>query len=141
MAKRGTSVKRAADLLGVDSAWVRTRIDEGAISPKRAGNGRNARYALSDEEVDALRALAAARPSSPHDDSLARISKLEAERANLLARLAWEHATADANRSALDEERLRVKELTTEVAAQRTRVEQLKALSAWDRVLGRHKVV
>ena len=143
MAKPGTSVRRAAGLLAVTPKWVRARIDEGAISPKRIGRGRNGRFAISDEDLDVLRGLAApaAETAPSGEDALARIGKLEADRANLLARLAWEHATAEATQRALDEERGRVEVLTAEVSAQRTRVEQLKALSVLDRVLGRHKGV
>ena len=167
MAKQGISVKRTAELLGVSPRWVRARIAEGAISPKRAAGGRSGRYAVTDADVAVLRGLAAAPAAVPSEpaagapqsadgpqpagaqspetpvtaDALARIGKLEAERANLLARLAWEHATAEAQGKALDEERRRVDALTAEVAAQRTRVEQLKALSAWDRVIGRHKAI
>jgi hypothetical protein len=141
MAKQGTSVKQAAELLGVSPRWVRARIAEETISPKRAGGKRGGPYAISEADVEILRGLAtkSAPPAGP--DALARIGKLEAERANLLARLAWEHATADARQQAIDEEKKRVEQLTAELALQRARVEQLKALSAIDRLLGKHKAI
>jgi DNA-binding transcriptional MerR regulator len=139
MARQGTSVKRAAEQLGVTAKWIRDRIAEGAVSPERAGGGRNGRYALTDADLELLRSRAAANTERPKRDVLAKIETLEAERANLLARLAWEHATARANEQALEQERRRVEALTAEVAAQRTRVEELKALSVFDRLVGRHK--
>ena len=70
---------------------------------------------------------------------LARFTQLEGERANLLAQVAWERAIAQEQQKVLEAEHARVMELAAELELQRTRIEQLKALSAWDRVLGRHK--
>jgi DNA-binding transcriptional MerR regulator len=141
MAKQGTSVKRAAELLGISPRWIRARIADGAISPKRANGRRGGPYVLSDTDVEALRGIAAEATAQADGTALARIGQLEAERANLLARLAWEHATAEARQQAIEEEKHRVEQLTAELAAQRGRVEQLKALSLVDRVLGRHKAI
>jgi hypothetical protein len=139
MARRGTSVKRTAELLGVTPKWIRARIADSSVTPKRSGSGRNARYSLTDAEIDTLRGLAARTTADVRGDALARIDTLEAQRANLLARLSWERATAHAREEALQAERARVDQLLAELAAQRTRVEQLKALSVVDRMLGKHK--
>lgn len=72
---------------------------------------------------------------------LARISQLEADRTNLMAQVAWAKGVAQEQQKALEAERERTTKLETELAEQRLRVEQLKALSAWDRFLGRHKRV
>jgi hypothetical protein len=139
MARQGTSVKRAAELLGVTPKWVRARITDASITPKRSGSGRNTRYALTEAEIETLRGLAARPETGVRGDTLARIDTLEAQRANLLARLAWERATARAQMESLVAERARVDALMAELAAQRSRVEHLKALSVMDRVLGKHK--
>lgn len=139
MARRGTSVKRAAESLGVTPKWIRARIADSSVTPARTGRGRDARYILTDAEIETLRGLAARSASDIRGDALARIDTLEAQRANLLARLAWERATAHAREEALHAERARVEQLMAEVAAQRARVEQLKALSLVDRLLGKHK--
>jgi hypothetical protein len=81
-------------------------------------------------------------PSADGDGvALARISQLEDERANLLAQVAWERAISQEQQKTLESERTRAEQLAADLAAQRSRVEALKALSAWDRVLGRHKAV
>jgi len=72
---------------------------------------------------------------------LARYSNLEAERANLLAQIAWERALAREREAALDLEQKRSEQLALDLEAQRQRVEALKALSAWDRIRGRHKQI
>ena len=41
----------------------------------------------------------------------------------------------------LEAELARVEKLAADLETQRARVEALKALSAWDRVLGRHKAI
>jgi hypothetical protein len=139
MARQGTSVKRTAELLGVTPKWVRARIADASITPKKSGSGRNTRYALTEAEIETLRGLAARPVSGVRGDALARIDTLEAQRANLLARLAWERATARAHQESLLAERARVDGLLEELATQRSRVEQLKALSVVDRMLGKHK--
>jgi hypothetical protein len=83
-------------------------------------------------------------PEAPVEDaapetSLARISQLEADRTNLMAQVAWARGVAQEQQKALEVERQRSDRLTAELEAQRTRVEQLKALTALDRLLGRHK--
>ena len=73
------------------------------------------------------------------ETSLARISQLEADRTNLMAQVAWARGVAQEQQKALEVERQRAEKLAAELEAQRTRVEQLKALTALDRLLGRHK--
>ncbi|MDZ4168241.1 MAG: hypothetical protein U1E26_01110 [Coriobacteriia bacterium] len=156
MAKQGTSTKEAAAALGVSTKWIRARIAEGAIAPSRAG-GKRSGYVLSDADIETLRALhavktAAAEPAglpelAPEDGNvpsnavLARVSRLEADRANLLAQVAWERAIAQEQQKTLEVERARADRLADELDSQRTRIEQLKALSAWDHVRGRHKSI
>ena len=133
-------IKQAATDLGVSAKWIRTQIDADAISPKRTSSKRNARYLFLAEDLDALRSLAENDPSASGTPALlARYSKLEAERANLLAQVAWERAIAQEQQKALEAERQRAEKLTAELETQRTRVEELKSLSAWDHVMGRHK--
>ena len=72
---------------------------------------------------------------------LARYSDLQAERANLLAQVAWERALAREREAALDLEQKRNEQLAADLETQRQRVEALKALSAWDRIRGRHKKI
>jgi hypothetical protein len=147
------SVRDAAEDLGVTTRWIRAQIANGVISPGRAGNKETGRYALTAQEVEALATRAAEDPTAGGAAMLARFSQLEAERANLLAQVAWERAIAQEQQKALEAEHARVTELgaelerqraelaeeRAEVGRQRDRVEQLKSLSAWDRVRGRHK--
>ena len=137
----GLSTAQAAEDLGVPVAWVRSQVSAGAVTPARSSDKPNARYVLSGADVAALRALAAADPAAGGTAALARMSQLEAERANLLAQVAWERAIAQEQQKALEAELTRAGQLAAELERQRTRVEALKALSAWDRVLGRHKAI
>ncbi len=158
MAKRDISMKEAASELGVSAKWIRARIAEGAIRPRRAGGKGSGRYLLSEDELATLGALAnrtaaasgaSAAPASVASgdegaavtDTLARISRLEADRANLLAQVAWERAIAQEQQKALEIERERVEKLLAELDVQRARIERLKALGAWDRIMGRHKEI
>jgi hypothetical protein len=125
MARQGTSVKQAAEILGVQ--------------PKRVGSKRNGRFVLSDAEIDMLRSLTTADAAGTESSALARIERLEADRANLLAQVAWARAIAQEQQKALEFERERAEKIVAELGTQRERIEQLKALSAVDRLLGRHK--
>lgn len=73
--------------------------------------------------------------------ALARVSQLEADRTNLMAQVAWARGVAQEQQKALETERVRSEKLAADLDAQRQRVEQLKALSALDRLLGRHKQI
>lgn len=139
MARPTTSIKQAAELLGVQPKWIRKQIAEAAITPKRIGSKRNGRFVLSAAEVETLRALVAPEAAAPETSALARIERLEADRANLLAQVAWARAIAQEQQKALEFERERAEKLTAEMSVQRDRIEQLKSLSAVDRLLGRHK--
>lgn len=139
--KQSISVKQAAENLGVTTRWIRQQIAEGLIAPARVGSKRNGRFALTAADIEALTAQAAEDPSSGGPAMLARFSRLEAERSNLLAQIAWERAIAQEQQKALEIEHARIALLADELALQRMRIEQLKALSAWDRVLGRHKAI
>jgi hypothetical protein len=141
MAKRAFGIKRVAAELGVKSDWVRARIADGSVSPARGKGRRKADPVLSDADVESLRALAAEDPSTGGPALLARYSQIETERANLLAQVAWERAIAQEQQKSLELERGRAEQLATDLAEQRARVEALKALSAWDRMLGRHKAI
>lgn len=156
MAKQGLSMKEAAAALGVSTKWIRARIAEGTIRPRRAGGKGSGRYLLSEDEMATLGSMAkqtapasgtsdASASVAPDDegpavtDALARISRLEADRANLLAQVAWERAIAQEQQKALEIERERVEKLLADLDVQRARIERLKALGAWDRIMGRHK--
>lgn len=139
VAKSGVSIKQAATDLGVSAKWVRQQIDAGVIKPARSSNKRNARYQISAEELQALKLRADEDPSAGGPVLLARYNQLEAERANLLAQVAWERAIAQEQQKALQAEQQRAEKLAAELEEQRSRIEALKALSAWDRMLGRHK--
>jgi hypothetical protein len=138
---RSYNASQAANELGVPIGWVRAQITAGVVAPARSSTKRNAPYALSDTDIAALRSLAAEDPAAGGTAALARVSQLEGERANLLAQVAWERAIAQEQQKALENELARTERLTAEVNQQRTRVEALKALSAWDRMLGRQKAV
>ena len=138
---RGLSMSKAAEQLGVPVAWVRSQIAAGAVTPARSSDRPNARYVLTDTDVATLQALTADDPSAGGTAALARLSQLEAERANLLAQVAWERAIAQEQQKALETELARTEKLTAELEKQRGRNEALKALSAWDRFLGRHKAI
>lgn len=71
--------------------------------------------------------------------ALARIGQLEADRTNLMAQVAWARAVAQEQQKTLEVERQRAEKLAADLEAQRARIEQLKALSVLDRLLGRHK--
>ena len=133
------SIRQAAEDLGVTARWIRAQIAAGLISPARSGSKRNGRFLLSSADVEALATQAAEDPSAGGAAMLARFTQLEGERANLLAQVAWERAIAQEQQKALEAEHARVAQLIEDLEVQRGRVEQLKALSAWDRVLGRHK--
>jgi hypothetical protein len=81
----------------------------------------------------------AAPPADTEATALARITELEADRANLLAQVAWARGVAQEQQKALDAERERSEKLAADLEAQRSRIEELKALSVLDRLLGRHK--
>ena len=140
VSKESLSVKEAATVLDVSPRWVRARIAEGRIAPSRAGGKRTGRFTMSQDDVAVLRAVAAEMADPPKPD-LARIEQLEADRSNLLAQVAWERAITQEQGRALDAERSRIAALEADLALQRTRVEQLKALTPLDRLLGRHKAV
>ena len=135
------SIKQAAEDLGVSVRWIRAQIASELISPARAGSKRNGRFVLTAAEVDTLATRAAEDPTAGGAAMLARFTQLEGERANLLAQVAWERAIAQEQQKALEAEHARVSQLMQDLEAQRLRVEQLKALSAWDRVRGRHKSI
>ena len=135
------SAKRAAEELSVSSAWVRAQIAAGIVTPTRSSGKRNARYQLTEADVETLKDLAADDPSAGGPAVLARVSRLEAERANLLAQVAWERAIAQEQQKALEIELARTAKLAADLELQHARVEALKALSAWDRIRGRHKAI
>jgi hypothetical protein len=135
------SIRQAAEDLGETARWIRAQIATELITPMRSGSKRNGRFALSEADVEVLATKAAEDPGAGGAAMLARFTQLESERANLLAQVAWERAIAQEQQKALEAEHLRVAQLALELELQRVRVEQLKALSAWDRVLGRHKAI
>lgn len=141
MAKKGTGIKKAAEELGVSPKWIRERIAEGVVTPERAGTRNNSRFILSAADVESLRAARNADPAAGGSAVLARINRLESDRTNLLAQVAWARAIAQEQQKALEREQQRADELAEELAAQRARIERLKALSVLDRILGRHKEV
>lgn len=139
MAKNGMSIKQAAAELGVSAKWVRRQIEAGVIAPERSSAKRNARYLITADELAALKLRADEDPTAGGPALLARYNQLEAERANLLAQVAWERAIAQEQQKALAAEQQRAEKLAAELEQQRARVEALKSLSAWDRLRGRHK--
>lgn len=145
MAKSGISVRQAAEDLGVPAKWVRRHISAGTITPQREGGKSGGRFALTAAELVTLRERLSAKPrsGSPSTDTtaLARITQLEADRANLLAQVAWSRAIAQEQQKAVEVERERADRLAAEVETQRARVEALKALTVIDRALGRHKSI
>ena len=146
LAKRTVTVNAAAETLGVSAKWIRKQIAAGRITPARQGTKKGGRYLLTDAEIETLRTTAAERRGNGDGAggeavSLARLNRLEADRANLLAQVAWARAIVQEQQKALDAERERSERLVADVAEQRARIEALKALSAFDRLLGRHKSI
>jgi len=146
LAKQATTVKGAAETLGVSAKWIRRQIAAGLITPPRQGKKQGGRFLLSDADIDTLRARANKRRGAQggavgETAALARISRLEADRTNLLAQVAWARAIVQEQQKALDAERERSERLIADVAEQRERIEALKALSALDRLRGRHKSI
>lgn len=135
------STAQAAEELEVSAGWVRAQIAAGTVTPARSSAKRNARYLLSGADIETLRSIAAEDPSAGGTAALALVSRLEAERANLLAQVAWERAIAQEQQKALETELARTERLSAELDLQHARIEALKALSAWDRLIGRHKSI
>ncbi len=127
--------------MGVSPKWIRRQIKAGVIDPARSGNKRNSRFALSDADIDVLRTVLDAGGGAGSRGELARIAELESDRAELLAQVAWTRAVAQEQQKAPEAERGRSERLEAELQVQRTRIEQLKALSALHRLLGRHKAI
>jgi hypothetical protein len=135
-------INKVAAELGVKADWVRSRIADGSVTPARpTGRRRKTGPALSEADLETLRQLAAEDPAAGGPALLARYSQIEAERANLLAQVAWERAIAQEQQKSLESERSRAEKLATELDEQRKRIEALKSLSAWDRFMGRHKAI
>ena len=155
MAKRGMSIKEAATYLGVTPSWIEEQIAAGHVKPGKGRGKLSGRPYLTKSDRDKLselwsrapipevEAFGASTEELPPAVStlLARYSDLQAERANLLAQVAWERALAREREAALDLEQKRSEQLAADLETQRQRVEALKALSAWDRVRGRHKKI
>ena len=135
------STAQSAEELGVSAGWVRAQISAGAVTPARSSEKRNARYLLTEADIETLRSIAAEDPAAGGTAALALVSRLEAERANLLAQVAWERAIAQEQQKSLEAELARTERLSAELDLQHARIEALKALSAWDRFLGRHKAI
>lgn len=152
MTIRTITVREAAESLGVKPGWVRIRIADGVIQPVRAEGKGKKRYLLDADDLEVLRSWAQARTtrssksgrsvsaaSAADAHALARVVQLEEERSNLLAQVAWARALAQEQQKAIEHERERVQRLEAELRVQQSRIEALKALTVWDRLLGRHK--
>ncbi len=135
------SIAQAAKELGVSAEWIRTQVSAGRVSPMRTSGKRSARHALTDADIATLRAASAEDPAAGGIAALTVVSRLETERANLLAQVAWERAIAQEQQKALENEHARTERLSAELELQRARIEALKALTVLDRLLGKHKVV
>ena len=85
--------------------------------------------------------LSAARSALEAAGEKSRRLASEAERANLLAQVAWERAIAQEQQKSLELELARTATLSAELERQQQRIEQLKALTAWDRLRGKHKSI
>ncbi len=139
---RTVGIKQVAAELGVNAKWIRGQVAAGTVSPKRAGGKGDGRFLFTPEVVETLRlAKESEPPAGGETTAIARIARLEADRTNLLAQVAWARAVAQEQQKALEVERERAEKLAAELEAQRTRIERLKALSALDRLLGRHKAI
>ena len=135
------SIAQAAKELGVSAEWIRTQVSAGRVSPMRTSGKRSARHALTDADIATLRAASAEDPAAGGAAALTVVSRLETERANLLAQVAWERAIAQEQQKALENEHARTERLSAELELQRARIEALKALTVLDRIFGRHKAV
>lgn len=156
MAKQIMTLKEVSTYLGVTTGWVKEQVAAGKVKPRKGRGKQAGRPVFSKKDRETLKELwsrapipeVESAPGIPADELppavgtlLARYSDLEAERANLLAQIAWERALAREREKALELEQDRSRQLAEEVAVQRTRIEALKALSTWDRIRGRHKAI
>lgn len=141
LVKQGTTLKQAAEIIGVTPKWIRRQIKAGIISPERVGNKRNGTFVLSQADVQTLQGFAGSNTGLDERTALARITQLESDRSDLLVQVAWARAIAQEQQKALETEQSRSEKLQAELETQRERIEQLKALSAFDRLLGRHKAI
>jgi DNA-binding transcriptional MerR regulator len=135
------SIAQAAKELGVSAEWIRAQVNAGLVTPTRASGKRSGRQTLTDADIATLRAASAEDPAAGGVAALTVVSRLETERANLLAQVAWERAIAQEQQKALENERARTEQLAAQLDLQRSRVEALKALTVLDRIFGRHKAV
>jgi hypothetical protein len=106
---------------------------------KRTPKAAAAEPVTPNKKLAAKDAASSAKRDVPPETALARITELEADRANLMAQVAWARGVAQEQQKALDVERQRSEKLAADLEEQRARIEQLKSLSAFDRLLGRHK--
>ncbi len=126
MAKRGKKSKKGSRV--APAKLVTLKKAPGAKQRPSEAPKESAPVKAADVEV---------KPST----ALARITELESDRANLMAQVAWARGVAQEQHKALEVERSRSEKLAADLEAQRTRIEQLKALSLLDRLLGRHKEI
>ena len=131
-------------MLEVSEKWVRRQIDAGVIQVSRRGGKKRGPFMLAEADVDTLRERLNAKPPKGERaeiSAIARIEQLETDRANLLAQLAWARAIGQEQQKTIEAETERARWLDGQLAEQRARVEALKALSLFDRLLGRHKSI
>lgn len=141
LVKQGTTPKQAAEIIGVTPKWIRRQIKAGIISPERVGNKRNGTFMLSEADIQTLQGFVGSNAGPDERTALARITQLESDRSDLLVQVAWARAIAQEQQKTLETEQNRSEKLQTELETQRARIEQLKALTAFDRLLGRHKAI
>jgi len=110
---------------------TRTKVSEAKSAPK----DRKPKAAVAPVAPDVQ------PPADGAETALARVTQLEADRTNLMAQVAWARGVAQEQQKALEIERQRAEKLAADLDAQRARVERLKALSVFDRLLGRHKAI
>jgi hypothetical protein len=109
------------------------------VKPKKAGAKASGAKLSSPKTATDTGIPQVEQPKVGGETALARISQLEADRTNLMAQVAWARGIASQQQKAPEGERDRTRKLEADLEAQRARIEQLKALTTLDRLLGRHK--
>jgi DNA-binding transcriptional MerR regulator len=157
----GYTIKQAAEAVGCSTAFIRKQKRAGRVQPaERQGRyGNELRFTAAD--IDTLHALynrptqrqrAAATTTaiigadvlreqlqhlqSVHDELLSRAARAEADADAMSARVLGLQQELTAERERLAADRAAADAV---LAAERQRIEALKALGVWDRLLGHHK--
>lgn len=134
MANSGKKAKKSTRTATAKPVSLKKRT-----AAKKSAPGKGPKSAVGGAKTAELPQVTPPETADSDTTALARIGQLEADRTNLMAQVAWARAVAQEQQKTLEAERVRSEKLAADLDAQRARIEQLKALSVLDRLLGRHK--